>query len=866
MSLTFSNFVRTTITNVGGITAVQTTIDVADVSYFPSVGTGQWMRIVLRNLSAPTIKEVCIVTGIAGNTLTVLRAQEGTTGVAFALGTEVLGWITRDFFHDLVNRNNFVWDTSIADHGNVTVPKTIAYELAEISSNPRKLEISPGTFTIQTALSIPSTVTTELHDGAIIDCQNAVTINGPIRGSNTQHFTITGGSLTVASSDTVFTPEMWGAANDGVTGDRDAWNKMVTSLGSGATVKLVRGSGYLIDSGFTMPGDIKIIQEDGAKLIVPNGITLDFSNPIVDIAAPSGWLQINSGGVVTGTFNVPAYYPTWLFALGDDVTDSGVPIQTCLTMADVNGGHVKLLVGKFRTGSNLFVGDATLFEGVTFMNRTGSDQFGTSIRALDGFADDDLIRNKVQANTVKNGIVQNLAILGNHSVGRALRGIHLENIKYWTLRNLFLEYYDNEGIFLETAQSTSTSIRDILIQNSVLASGLATTIGAMTINSYDNTIDTCELVPDGTQVAILEGLKRVSLYVNGANNYLNNIQAAFGEIGILVGSSGSRTEMSNVRADRNLGPGFRLSVGGCELASCQALNNSQASSNTYDGFELLAQNNVLACCKSISNLAAVHRHGFYDGSGNVGNRLAACHSTGHGTAEFGESISTGAWDTNARARVVTSTVDDTTPSIDETSLLKIPVDTANRIITTLDNGKTGQLVSLTKNSDFPYATIKHDGTTFALNSTFYPKANDTLLLQKNEVGIYTEIARQERGRASKMIKIDVTGLTVGTFYYYPLDDNCTIINAGHEIITGVTGAGSLGIGIESLGANLIKTSVLITDPSWATPGSYQDVPVFHTPGTWTTKTTSAGLRIMLSATNNLTAGLFYLWFDYVITE
>lgn len=65
----------------GAIDDTQTSLDVLDATGFPAVGAGVFAHITIQNGS--TI-EILQVTAIAANTLTVVRAQEGTTAASFA--------------------------------------------------------------------------------------------------------------------------------------------------------------------------------------------------------------------------------------------------------------------------------------------------------------------------------------------------------------------------------------------------------------------------------------------------------------------------------------------------------------------------------------------------------------------------------------------------------------------------------------------------------------------------------------------------------------------------------------------------------------------------------------------------------------
>jgi hypothetical protein len=81
MGVKFSNNAATVLS--ASITDVATSFDVDDVSEFPAVGGADYMYLTLANV---TTIEVVKVTAVSGTTLTVTRAQDGTSASAFNLG------------------------------------------------------------------------------------------------------------------------------------------------------------------------------------------------------------------------------------------------------------------------------------------------------------------------------------------------------------------------------------------------------------------------------------------------------------------------------------------------------------------------------------------------------------------------------------------------------------------------------------------------------------------------------------------------------------------------------------------------------------------------------------------------------------
>ena len=68
------------------LTAAATSVVVSDASRLPALSAGDYYYLVLQKFTDRTNVEVVKVTGATGNTLTVVRAQAGTTAKSFAIG------------------------------------------------------------------------------------------------------------------------------------------------------------------------------------------------------------------------------------------------------------------------------------------------------------------------------------------------------------------------------------------------------------------------------------------------------------------------------------------------------------------------------------------------------------------------------------------------------------------------------------------------------------------------------------------------------------------------------------------------------------------------------------------------------------
>ena len=98
----FANNAKTTL--AASITSTQTSITVATGtgSLFPSPTSGQVFRVTLVSASSSTVFEICTCTSRSGDTLTVVRGQEGTSGTPFNSGDIVGNYDTAGVMDSLV--------------------------------------------------------------------------------------------------------------------------------------------------------------------------------------------------------------------------------------------------------------------------------------------------------------------------------------------------------------------------------------------------------------------------------------------------------------------------------------------------------------------------------------------------------------------------------------------------------------------------------------------------------------------------------------------------------------------------------------------------------------------------------------------
>jgi len=98
----YANNAKTTL--AAGITATTTTIKVAagTGALFPNPSSGQAFKVTLVSSTSATVFEICLCTSRSGDTLTVVRGQEGTSKTPFLIDDIVGNYDTAGVMDDLV--------------------------------------------------------------------------------------------------------------------------------------------------------------------------------------------------------------------------------------------------------------------------------------------------------------------------------------------------------------------------------------------------------------------------------------------------------------------------------------------------------------------------------------------------------------------------------------------------------------------------------------------------------------------------------------------------------------------------------------------------------------------------------------------
>ena len=115
MSVLFSNNASTTLS--AGVGDSATSITVADGSVFPEISGSDYAYLTLEVDSDPTLKEIVKCTARSGNTLTIVRAQDGTSARTFSTADKCELRLTAAGLSDVATQADTDTTYSVGDGG-----------------------------------------------------------------------------------------------------------------------------------------------------------------------------------------------------------------------------------------------------------------------------------------------------------------------------------------------------------------------------------------------------------------------------------------------------------------------------------------------------------------------------------------------------------------------------------------------------------------------------------------------------------------------------------------------------------------------------------------------------------------------------
>ncbi len=274
--------------------ALSMTVTAGHGDRFPAVETPHYFMVTLVDTSGN--REIVKVTQrtLTSNTMTIVRAQEGTSALPFEAGDIVELRITKNALDHLskaadINSSHYVCDASAVDQGATTnvnslksLVDTIGGSLDATIEVPHTGTGNTTTYTLSTDLTIPSTISLRVHKGAIItvDSGKTLTLQGPVQAGG---YTIFAGDGTKTVSSYPQDQAWWGS-----TQRTDA-----TSFSAGGSI------GYPVPAGTLLP--------------------------YAGSSAPAGWLLCYGQAVSRTTYAALFAIVSTTYGVGDGATTFNLP-------------------------------------------------------------------------------------------------------------------------------------------------------------------------------------------------------------------------------------------------------------------------------------------------------------------------------------------------------------------------------------------------------------------------------------------------------------------------------------------------------------------------------------------------------------
>ena len=133
MSFTLVNFFNTTLSAASSSTA--TTFTVSSSTNLPTLASGEILPITLNDAATRQVFEICYVTEISGNVLTVERAQEGTSAQNWNIGDFIWNGPTAGTALLVGNNSGMPYDISSGVSGPIAGSQYVMDFLAVRSVN-----------------------------------------------------------------------------------------------------------------------------------------------------------------------------------------------------------------------------------------------------------------------------------------------------------------------------------------------------------------------------------------------------------------------------------------------------------------------------------------------------------------------------------------------------------------------------------------------------------------------------------------------------------------------------------------------------------------------------------------------------------
>lgn len=281
----FANNALTTLGSAISPTATNITVASGTGSKFPNPGAGQYFTATLFSSPTGLPNEIVLVTARVGDTMTVIRGQEGTTAQSWSVGDTFSNFISAGFLNQLVDAGaiqtqpgNFAVDTGTANSGLIVLSPTPA-NLPALLGVPIRVKKIGATNTGAYALTITSVGSGNVLIGGLA-CES-----GELVASEIFEVIYDGSNFNLIS-------------NPGVLhGDRLTANSVANAALAVMTALTVKGN---LSGGTTTPYDIPLAALRTAILGSSSYVTVASYGPIGYRRWSDGYVE--QWGYVTGSY------------------------------------------------------------------------------------------------------------------------------------------------------------------------------------------------------------------------------------------------------------------------------------------------------------------------------------------------------------------------------------------------------------------------------------------------------------------------------------------------------------------------------------------------------------------------------------
>jgi lysophospholipase L1-like esterase len=278
---------------------------------FPALAAGEYFYVTL--VSAQGTREIVKVTSKSGDTLGIVRAQEGTTANSFAAGSRVEMRVTAASITDLVDEHDQASEIAFVPTGTV-VATDVQGAIAEVNADVVALgadvvELEADVVTLEADVATLEASVSTLETDVVGLEADVVTLEAALGGAA---FNNTYASTTAALSNGVISTTALVAGSGGTNGTFDVG--FSGGSGTGAAARFTVSGGALVNITITNPG---------------TGYT---SAPTLSFSASSGL----SGASATAVIGARQAVGTYFYVPG-----SG---ETSLFLYRVDAGPVATLV------------------------------------------------------------------------------------------------------------------------------------------------------------------------------------------------------------------------------------------------------------------------------------------------------------------------------------------------------------------------------------------------------------------------------------------------------------------------------------------------------------------------------------------